>query len=57
MMASSWNPFNSNTDMSHVNKILFYKGETVILQDFTPSSFSYGIMFLYKNDKTIQDAD
>ena len=56
MEAINWNPFNSNPNMSHVNKVSFYKGETVILQDFALSSFSYGIMFLHKNDKTSQDA-
>ena len=35
--------------MSHVDKVSFYKGKAVILQDFAPSSFSYGIMFLHKN--------
>ena len=49
MEAINWNPFNSNPDMSKVNKVSFYKGEVVILQDFAPSSFSYGIMFLHKD--------
>lgn len=55
MEAINWNPFNSNPDMSKVNKVSFYKGEAVILQDFAPSSFSYGIMFLHKNHKTSQN--
>ena len=55
MEAINWNPFNSNPDMSHVNKVSFYKGEAVILQDFAPSSFSYGIMFLHKNQYTDQN--
>ena len=56
MEAINWNPFNSNPNMSKVNKVSFYKGEAVILQDFVPSSFSYGIMFLHKNHKTSQNA-
>ena len=64
MMASSWDPliqsdmesinwnlFNSNPNMSKVNKVSFYKGEAVIIQDFAGSSFSFGIMGLHKNDK------
>ena len=51
MEAINWNPFNSNSDMSKVNKVSFYKGEAVIIQDFAGSSFSFGIMGLHKNDK------
>ena len=49
METIKWNPFNSNPDMSNVNKVSFYKGEAVILQNFAESSFSYGIMFLHKD--------
>ena len=51
MEAINWNPFNSNPNMSKVNKVSFYKGEAVIIQDFAGSSFSFGIMGLHKNDK------
>ena len=56
MEAINWNPFNSNPDMSHVNKVSFYKGEAVILQDFAGSSFSFGVMGLHVNDKNIVEA-
>ena len=51
MEAINWNPFNSNPDMSKVNKVSFYKGEAVIIQDFAGASFSFGIMGLHINDK------
>ena len=46
-----WNPFNTNADMSKVKKLSFYKGQTVIIQDFAESSFSLGVMFLEKGQK------
>ena len=55
MEAINWNPLNFNPDMSKVNKVSFYKGEAVILQNFAPSSFLFGIMFLHKNQYTNQN--
>ena len=52
MEAIHWNPFNSNPDMSSVNKVSFYKGEAVIIQYFAPGSFSFGIMGLYHKEKS-----
>ena len=51
MEAINWNPFNSNPDMSKVNKVSFYKGEAVIIQGFAGNSFSFGVMFLQKGEK------
>ena len=53
-----WNPFNSNPNMSNINKVSFYKGQAVVLQNFVNSSFSFGIMFLhtsqYKNQTVVK---
>src|SRR5690554_4854266 len=46
-----WNPFNTNSDMSGVNKVSFYKGQPVVLHNTGLSSFSFGIMFLKESHK------
>ena len=51
-----WNPFNTNADMSGVNKVSFYKGQPVMLHNSDFSSFSIGIMFLKESQKKNTDA-
>ena len=54
MEAINFNPFNTNSDMSNVNKVSFYKGVPVVVQDFASSSFSAGAIFLKSNQKNWQ---
>ena len=52
MKGINWNPLNANADMSKVNKVSFYKGAPIIIQNFSKSSFSFGLIGLYENRKT-----
>src|SRR5690554_3388779 len=50
-----WNPFNTDPDMSKVNKVSFYKGQPVMINNIFDSSFSFGIMFLKESQKNDPD--
>jgi RHS repeat-associated protein len=47
-----WNPFNDDASLAaSCTKVSFYKGQSIIVQDFATSSFSAGIMFLHSTQK------
>ena len=54
----NWNPFNDDASKAaSANKVSFYKGSAVVLQNLTPSSFAFGgIIWLkpYSSDITVK---